>query len=89
MNKMDLINAVAEVMESKAQAKTAVDKIFSAITGALKKGDAVAVAGFGTFKVQKRAARTGRNPQTGEALKIKAKKVPKFLPGKTLKESVN
>ncbi|MFC1819809.1 HU family DNA-binding protein [Thermodesulfobacteriota bacterium] len=67
----------------------AVDCIFSAITKSLKKKGAVTLVGFGTFKVDKRKARTGRNPQTGEAIKIKAKNVPKFVAGKALKDAVN
>jgi len=62
--------------------------VFTTITKALKKNDTVTLVGFGTFKVSKRTARTGRNPQTGEAIKIKAKKVPKFVAGKGLKDAV-
>ncbi len=82
MNKGDLINEVAKVVGTKKDAQAAVDCIFSTITKALKKKDSVALVGFGTFKVGKRKARTGRNPQTGEAIKIKAKSVPKFTAGK-------
>ena len=89
MNKGDLINEVAKVVNTKKEAREAVDCVFSAITKALKKKDTVALVGFGTFKVVKRKARTGRNPQTGEAIKIKAKKVPKFVAGKALKDAVN
>lgn len=89
MNKGDLINEVAKVTGTKKDAQAAVDCIFSTITKALKKKDSVALVGFGTFKVGKRKARTGRNPQTGEAIKIKAKNVPKFSAGKDLKEAVN
>ena len=89
MNKGDLINEVAKVVNTKKEAREAVDCVFSAITKALKKKDTVALVGFGTFKVDKRKARTGRNPQTGEAIKIKAKKVPKFVAGKALKDAVN
>ena len=88
MNKGDLVNEVAKVVKTKREAQAAVDCIFSAITQALKKKDAVTLVGFGTFKVAKRKARKGRNPKTGEALKIKAKRVPKFVPGKALKEAV-
>ena len=88
MNKGDLINAVAKVVSSKKDAQAAVDAIVSSISKALKKNDSVTLVGFGTFKVDKRKARKGRNPQTGEAIKIKAKKVPKFVPGKTLKDAV-
>lgn len=89
MNKADLINEVAAVMESKAEAKAAVDRVFETITGALKKSEAVTLVGFGTFKVENRKARTGRNPQTGEMIDIKARRVPKFVPGKSLKDAVN
>ena len=88
MNKGDLINEVAKVVSTKKEAQGAVDCIFSSITKALKKGDAVTLVGFGTFKVSKRKARKGRNPQTGEEIKIKASKAPKFTSGKSLKEAV-
>jgi len=88
MNKGDLINEVAKVVSTKKEAQEAVDCVFSSITKALKKGDAVTLVGFGTFKVTKRKARKGRNPQTGEEIKIKASKAPKFTPGKSLKEAV-
>jgi nucleoid DNA-binding protein len=88
MNKGDLINEVAKVVSTKKEAQQAVDCVFSSITKALKKGDAVTVVGFGTFKVTKRKARKGRNPQTGEEIKIKASKAPKFTSGKSLKEAV-
>ena len=89
MNKGDLINEVAKVVNTKKEAQEAVDCVFSTITKALKKKDTVTLVGFGTFKVDKRKARTGRNPQTGEEIKIKAKKVPKFVAGKALKDAVN
>lgn len=89
MNKEDLVKEVAKVMSTKKDAQAAVDCIFSSITKALKKKDTVSLVGFGTFKVSKRKARKGRNPQTGEAIKIKAKNVPKFAPGKALKDAVN
>ena len=89
MNKGDLINEVAKVVSTKKEAQAAVDCVITTITKALKKKDAVTLVGFGTFKVDKRKARTGRNPQTGEAIKIKAKKVPKFVAGKALKDAVN
>ncbi|MBK5100040.1 MAG: HU family DNA-binding protein [Desulfobacteraceae bacterium] len=88
MNKADLINEVAKVVSTKKEAKTAVDCVFGTIKNALKKKDTVTLVGFGTFKVEKRKARKGRNPKTGEAIKIKAKRVPKFVPGKGLKEAV-
>lgn len=89
MNKGDLINEVAKVVETKKEAQAAVDAVFTAITDALKKNESVTLVGFGTFKVDKRAARKGRNPKTGDTINIAAKSVPKFIPGKALKESVN
>jgi DNA-binding protein HU-beta len=89
MNKTDLINKVAKVVSTKKEAQEAVDCIFSTITQSLKNEDTVTVVGFGTFKVDKRKARKGRNPQTGEEIQIKAKNVPKFVPGKALKDAVN
>jgi DNA-binding protein HU-beta len=89
MNKGDLINELAKVISTKKEAQAAVDCIFSTITKALKKKDTVSLVGFGTFKVSKRKARKGRNPQTGEEIKIKAKKVPKFVAGKALKDAVS
>ena len=88
MNKGDLINEVAKVTCSKKEALLAVDATLAAIQKALKKGNAVTLVGFGTFRVSKRKARTGRNPQTGKALKIAAKKVPVFKAGKGLKDAV-
>lgn len=89
MNKGDLINEVGKVVSTKKEAQAAVDCIFSSISKALKKKDTVSLVGFGTFKVNKRNARIGRNPQTGEKIKIKAKNAQKFVPGKTLKDAVN
>ncbi len=89
MNKTDLINEVAKVVNTKKEAQAVVDAVFSSITQALKDKDTVAIIGFGTFKVNKRAARKGRNPQTGVEIEIKAANVPKFVPGKALKEAVN
>ena len=88
MNKGDLVNEVAKVVKTKKEAQAAVDCVFSTITKALKKKDTVSLIGFGTFKVDNRKARKGRNPQTGEEMNIKAKKVPKFVAGKALKEAV-
>jgi DNA-binding protein HU-beta len=88
MNKADLINEVAEVVSSKKEAQSAVDCVFSSITNALKQGDTVTLVGFGTFKVVKRGARMGRNPQTGAEIRIGSSKSPKFTPGKALKEAV-
>jgi len=88
MNKGDLVNEVAKVVSTKKEAQAAVDCVFESITKALKKKDTVTLVGSGTFKVNKRKARKGRNPQTGEEIKIKAKRVPKFVPGKALKDAV-
>jgi len=88
MVKKDLIDEVAKVVCTKKEAEDAVNTVIDSIKKSLKKGDKVSIVGFGTFSVTKRAARTGRNPQTGEALKIKAKKVPKFSPGKEFKDVV-
>jgi nucleoid DNA-binding protein len=88
MNKVDLVNEVAKVVSTKKEAKAAVDCVFSSITKALKKKDTVTLVGFGTFKVNKLKARKGRNPRTGEEIKIKARKVPKFVAGKALKDAV-
>lgn len=90
MNKSDLVDAIAKSADiSKASAGRALDAAVESIKKALKKGDTVSLVGFGTFKVGKRAARTGRNPRTGEAIKIKAAKIPKFTAGKGLKDAVN
>ena len=90
MNKTDLINAIADNAElSKADAGRALEAFIKVVKKALKSGDTVAVVGFGTFSVRKRAARTGRNPQTGATLKIKASKSPGFKAGKALKDAVN
>jgi len=89
MTKADLAAQVAETGLTKKQAGAAVDTIIDAITGALAKGEKVSLIGFGSFSVKKRKARTGRNPQTGEAIKIKAKTVPVFSAGKTLKDAVS
>jgi len=88
MNKTDLVNEVAGVVSTKKEAQEAVNCVISSITKALKKGENVTLTGFGTFKVVKRKARKGRNPSTGEEIKIKASKAPKFTPGKGLKEAV-
>jgi len=89
MNKGDIVNEVAKVVSTKKEAHAAVDCVFSTIIKALKKKDAVTLIGFGTFKVAQRNARKGRNPGTGEEIKIKAKKVPKFVAGKALKDAVS
>ena len=88
MTKADLAAAVAETGMTKKQATAAVDTIINSIKGALAKGESVRLVGFGTFSVKKRKARIGRNPRTGEELKIKAKKVPVFSAGKGLKDAV-
>ena len=90
MNKSDLVSAIADNSGlSKAGAARALDATTSAITGALSKGDSVAITGFGSFLVRARAARSGRNPQTGATIQIKAKHAPAFKAGQLLKESVN
>ena len=90
MKKSELIEAIAKTADiSKATAGDALDATLSTIKVALKKEQSVTLVGFGTFKVSRRAARTGRNPRTGEAIKIKAAKVPKFSAGKALKDAVN
>jgi DNA-binding protein HU-beta len=89
MNKGDLIEAIAKGSDlSKADADRALNATLDAITKTLKKGDKVTIPGFGTFSITKRAARTGRNPATGESIKIKAKKTPKFKAGSALAEAV-
>ncbi len=89
MNKGELIEKVASIMESsKAEATKAVNAVFETISKTLKKGENVTIVGFGSFSVVKQKARKGRNPITGESIKIKAKKTPKFKAGKGLKEIV-
>jgi DNA-binding protein HU-beta len=90
VNKTELIEHIASKSDiSKAAATRALASIIDAVKKTLKKGDTVTLVGFGTFSVSKRAARTGRNPRTGAALKIKAAKVPRFKPGKGLKDALN
>jgi DNA-binding protein HU-beta len=90
VNKTELIEHIANEAEiSKAASTRALDALISAVKKTLKKNGSVTLVGFGTFSVGKRAARTGRNPRTGEAIKTKAAKVPKFKPGKGLKDAVN
>lgn len=90
MNKTELIEHVSMQADiTKAAASRAIDAVMGGVKKTLKKGGTVSLVGFGTFKVAKRAARTGRNPRTGAAIKIKAAKVPKFTPGKALKEALN
>lgn len=88
MNKADLINEVAKVVNTKKMAQDAVETVFAAITQSMKKNESVTVVGFGTFKVNQRKARIGRNPQTGASINIPARKVPAFTPGKALKEAI-
>ena len=90
MNKAELVDAIsAETKLTKADAQRALDAFVNATTKALKKGDRVALVGFGSFSISKRAARTGRNPQTGKTIKIAAKKVAKFKAGAELSKTVN
>ena len=90
MNKTELIAAVAEKAEiSKKDSEKALKAFIDVVTEQLKAGDKVQVVGFGTFEVSERAAREGRNPQTGDTMKIEACKAPKFKAGKSLKESIN
>lgn len=90
VNKTELIDRIAEEADiSKASAGRALDAALDAITDALKSADPVSLVGFGTFTVRERAARTGRNPQTGAAIQIAAAKVPAFKPGKGLKDALN
>jgi len=90
MNKSELIDAIAkDAGLTKADAGRGLEAAIKAITKTLKKGDTVSIVGFGTYSVRKRKARTGRNPRTGETIKIKASKVPTFKAGKALKDAVN
>ena len=90
MNKTELIEHIATQADiSKAAAGRALEALIGGVKATLKKNGSVSVAGFGTFAVSKRASRTGRNPHTGAAIKIKAAKVPKFRPGKALKDHLN
>ncbi len=90
MNKSELIDQIAKSADiSKAAAGRALDAMIGSVKSSLKKGGSVTLVGFGTFHVGKRAARSGRNPRTGAAIKIKAAKVPKFRAGKALKDAVN
>lgn len=90
MNKAELIDAIADSADlSKASASRALDAVIDSVTNALKSGDQVSLVGFGTFAVKERAARTGRNPKTGQPIEIAASKVPGFKAGKALKDAVN
>ena len=89
MNKAELIDAIASAAElNKKQAKAALEATLTAITDSVKAGDPVQLIGFGTFKVNQRQARTGRNPQTGQEIQIAAAKVPAFVSGKALKDAI-
>ena len=88
MNKTDLVNAVAAAGFTKKDADKAVAAVFEAIEGALVKGDKVQLIGFGSFEVRERAAKEGRNPRTGETIKIAASKVPAFKAGAALKNAI-
>ena len=88
MNKADLVAEVAKVVGSKSCAERAVSCILETTKKAMKKGQSLTLVGFGTFSVSKRKARVGRNPRTGKEIKIPARKVPKFSPGKALKDAV-
>ncbi len=90
MNKGEFVGSVADAAEmTKADAERAVEAVFKVVKKALKSGDSISLVGFGTFSVRKRAARTGRNPRTGDTIKIKASKVPAFKAGKGLKDAIN
>lgn len=90
VNKSQLVDQIATDADiSKAAAGRALDSFIESVTGALKDGDSVALVGFGTFSVRERAARTGRNPQTGESIEIAAANIPSFKVGKALKDAVN
>jgi len=90
VNKAELVDAIADSADlSKASASRALDAVINSVTDALKDGDQVSLVGFGTFTVKDRAARTGRNPQTGQPIEIAAAKVPGFKAGKALKDAVN
>lgn len=89
MNKADIIEQVTAIVGTQKMAKEAVNCVLESISDALSKNDTVQISGFGTFKVSERKARTGRNPQTGAPIQIPAAMVPKFSPGKALKEAVN
>ncbi|EPL3139383.1 HU family DNA-binding protein [Pseudomonas putida] len=90
VNKQELINQIAESADiTKAVAGKALDAVIESVTSALKAGDTVTLVGFGSFLVKERAAREGRNPQTGNPVQIAAAKIPGFKPGKALKDAIN
>ena len=88
MNKANLVAEVAKVVGSRRKAEDAVSCLFRTVIKSLRKGQALTLAGFGTFRVSRRKARVGRNPRTGKEINIPARKVPKFTPGKNLKNAV-
>lgn len=88
MNKGDLVAEVAKVVSTKKDAQAAVDCVFATISKALAANESVTLVGFGTFKAMERKARKGRNPQTGKEIEIAARKTPKFVPGKALKDAI-
>jgi DNA-binding protein HU-beta len=89
VNKSQMIEEMQRVLGSRKDAQTALDSILDTIGASLRKGESVTLSGFGTFKVQKKNGRTGRNPRTGETIQIEEKIIPRFVPGKKLKEAVN
>jgi len=89
MNKTDLVKEVAAVVQSRSEAKEAVDCLLSAIQQALEQGERVSITGFGSFTAETRAARKARNPMTGETIDLKERRVPKFVPGADLRKAVN
>lgn len=88
MNKSEMIAEMAKALNSRKEAESALDSLLDAVSSVLEKGGKITLPGLGTFKVSKRKARTGRNPRTGEAIKIKAHKIPQFSAAKKLKEAV-
>jgi nucleoid DNA-binding protein len=89
MNKREIVAEMAKVLDSNESSRRALDALLDTVSGALKQKQSVSLAGFGSFKVEKRNARTGRNPKTGEPIQIKARNVLKFSPAKALKDAVN
>lgn len=89
MKKEDLVKEVSGVVQSRREARDAVDCIFRTIQAALERGEKVSLVGFGSFRTEKRSARKARNPRTGELLEIREKRVPKFLPGEVLRRAVD
>jgi nucleoid DNA-binding protein len=89
MNKADLVSKVSEIVGTNKEAREVVECVFGNMTAALKGGEEVKLSGFGTFKVKERKARTGRNPQTGDVIKIEKKKTARFTPAKALKDAIS